>query len=269
MNPEPKVFKSPEHASELIKTVAYTFGATLVGITRFNPDFHWQGAIRGTEGENRETTPEHWQYAIVFGVPHEWDQFFSNPVYGTTYDAYARLRQIGGKMDSFIRQLGYPCRMEIPPMDFEVTMPPLAIDAGLGEQGRIGVLISPESGGNTRLGCVLTNIPMATDKPIDFGVQEFCKSCKICAEQCRVGRSVLMMSRAKYAVTNAGLSTMTNASISGRRWLRAIRAAAACASPPAPIAARITGCTTWRALWSPRSDADQWKRPALDGQELV
>ncbi len=187
INPEPKVFKSTDHASELLKTVAHTFGATLVGITKFNPDYHFLGGIRGTEGENRQEPPAHWQYAIVFGVPHEWDQLFSSPVYGTTYDAYSRLRQIGGKMDSFIRQLGYPCRMEIPPLDYDISLPPLAIDAGLGEQGRMGVCVTPETGANIRLGVVLTNIPMTPDKPIDFGVQEFCKNCKICAEQCPSG----------------------------------------------------------------------------------
>jgi reductive dehalogenase len=182
INPEPKQFKSEEHASELMKIVAYSFGATMVGICKFNPDFHWAGGIRGAN--DRKTVPDHWKYAIVFGVPHEWDMLYSNPQYGTTYDAYSRLRQIGGKLDSFIRQLGYPSRMEIPPLAYEASMPPLAIDAGLGEQGRHGLCITPETGANTRLACVLTNIALKTDKPINFGVQEFCKNCKICAQQC-------------------------------------------------------------------------------------
>jgi epoxyqueuosine reductase len=182
---ETKEFKSDEAASEFMKIVGYSFGATMVGISKFNPDFHWAGAIRGAN--DRLTTPAHWKYAIVFGVPHEWDQLYSNPQYGTSYDAYSRLRQIGGKLDSFIRQLGYPCRTELPPNIYEVSLPPLAIDAGLGEQGRMGLCITPETGGNTRLGAVLTNIPLKPDKPIDFGVQAFCKKCKICANQCPGG----------------------------------------------------------------------------------
>lgn len=182
INPEPKQFKSEERASELMKIVTHSFGATLVGICKFNPDFHWAGGIRGDA--DRKTIPDHWKYAIVYAVPHEWDLLYSNPQYGTTYDAYSRLRDIGGKLDSFIRQLGYPCRMEIPPRCYEASMPPLAIDAGLGEQGRHGLCITPETGANTRVAAVLTNIPLKPDKPIDFGVQEFCKNCKICAQQC-------------------------------------------------------------------------------------
>ena len=57
-------------------------------------------------------------------------------------------------------------------------------DAGLGEQGRNGIMITPELGCNIRPAVVTTNIPMATDKPIDIGVQDFCAHCKICAEYC-------------------------------------------------------------------------------------
>ena len=34
---------------------------------------------------------------------------------------------------------------------------------------------------------VATDMPLAIDKPIDFGLQEFCKRCKKCAEHCPVG----------------------------------------------------------------------------------
>ena len=36
--------------------------------------------------------PEHWKFAIVIGVPHEWEQFVSNPQYGDSLDAYNRAR---------------------------------------------------------------------------------------------------------------------------------------------------------------------------------
>lgn len=44
---EPLPFKSPKHASELIKKVTHIFGATLVGITKLNPDWCYQGFLRG------------------------------------------------------------------------------------------------------------------------------------------------------------------------------------------------------------------------------
>lgn len=182
----PLTFKGPDQASELIKKVTHTFGATLVGITKLNPHWCFQGNLRGVGLGNYEV-PKHWEYAIVFATPHEWDQLYVNPTYGSSYDGYSRERIIGGRLEAFIHELGYPARTHIPPGSYDMVMPPVAIDAGLGEQGRHGMLITPELGCNARLGCVTTNIPMTVDKPINIGVKDFCKKCKICAETCPSG----------------------------------------------------------------------------------
>ena len=182
----PLPFKSPRHASELIKKISHTFGATLVGITKLNPDWCYQGFLRGV-GPGKWDVPSHWEYAIVVVTPHEWDQMYVNPVYGTSYDAYSRERMICGKLETFLHELGYPARAHVPPFFYDMVMPPVAIDAGLGEQSRKGLMITPELGSNARLACVTTNVPMEVDKPIDIGVLDFCKKCKICAEKCPGG----------------------------------------------------------------------------------
>jgi len=115
-------FKSPGHASALIKAICHTFGATLVGITRLNPDWVYDQTIRGAE-KGQTKVPVHWKYAIVFGVAHEWDTMYANPTYGTSYDGYSQLRVIGGKLEAFIRHLGYPARAHIPPGSYDIVMP--------------------------------------------------------------------------------------------------------------------------------------------------
>jgi reductive dehalogenase len=94
---------------------------------------------------------------------------------------------IAGSLEIFLHELGYPARSHVPPAFYDVVMPPIAIDAGLGEVGRNGLLITPELGSNARLACVTTNVPMEVDKPIDFGVAKFCAKCKICADECPSG----------------------------------------------------------------------------------
>lgn len=176
-------FKSPSHASELLKKIAHSFGATLVGITSINPNWIYQGYLRGV-GKTNFNKPKHWKYAIVIAVPHEWDSMYANPTYGTSYDAYSKLRIIAGKMEAFIRNIGYSSRAHVPPTSYELAMPPLAIDAGLGELGRNSIVISPELGANTRLAAVTTDIEFEEDKPIRIGIKEFCEKCKICADSC-------------------------------------------------------------------------------------
>lgn len=177
-------FKSPQHAAELIKKAAHLYGATLVGITTMNPDYVY-AQIRGVEPSPQPAeVPEHWKYAIVFGVPHEWEQFVSNPQYGDSLDAYNRTRMAGWRLANFIKRLGYAARWHTPPGSYDLIAPPFAVQAGLGEWGRCACVITPELGGNFRLGVITTELEMEIDHPIDIGVTDFCKDCKICAELC-------------------------------------------------------------------------------------
>lgn len=98
-------FKSPSHASQLIKKIAHTFGATLVGVAKLNPDYVYQGRLRGVGSGDFEVS-KHWKNCIVVATPHEWDAFYANPTYGTSYDGYSRECMIVGKLEVFLKNLG-------------------------------------------------------------------------------------------------------------------------------------------------------------------
>jgi reductive dehalogenase len=61
---------------------------------------------------------------------------------------------------------------------------PIAIQAGMGELSRMGTVIHEKYGSRVRLGKVYTELELTPDKPITFGVTEFCKRCKKCADAC-------------------------------------------------------------------------------------
>jgi reductive dehalogenase len=48
-------------------------------------------------------------------------------------------------------------------------------------------LVTPEFGPAVRLCKVFTDLPMACDQPIDFGLAAFCRKCRRCAEACPAG----------------------------------------------------------------------------------
>lgn len=186
---EPLKMKSPRKTSRLIKQIAYQLGSTLVGIAKLNPDWVYSHSMggRGFDRDRPLVIPKHWEYAIVVGTPMSWDPFYANPTYGTSNDSYSRSRIVAFRVASFIKQLGYPARPHTPGFSYDLIVPPIAIDAGLGEQGRHGVVITPELGSNFRPAVITTNLPMEVDKPIKFGVEDFCNHCKICREQCPSG----------------------------------------------------------------------------------
>jgi len=181
--------KDQKKTSKLIKKIAHELGGTLVGIAKLNPDWVYRYPMRGRgfEPDQPLEVPKHWEYAIVLGTPMSWDAMYANPNYGTSFDAYSISRIVAFRLVSFIKQLGYAARPHTPGTDYDLMVPPILIDAGLGQEGRHSIVITPELGCNFRPAIVTTNLPLQPDKPIDFGVDDFCKSCKICAEQCPSG----------------------------------------------------------------------------------
>jgi epoxyqueuosine reductase len=181
-------FKSEEKATEFIKEMAHKFGATLARITKTNPEWLYDADWRGCpEDYDYTNMPEHWEYAIVLGVPMEWDVIMASPQFSTSGDAYNRVSLAALRLEAMIKFLGYPARANTPNTSYDMLVPPHAIEAGMGEIGRTGFCITPELGGNCRMAMVVTSLPMKIDKPIDFGVANFCNKCKLCATSCPSG----------------------------------------------------------------------------------
>jgi len=101
--------------------------------------------------------------------------------------AYLRFSLLGGIVAEQIRRLGYSARVHSV-LDGDVLQPPLLLLSGLGEVSRIGeVILNPFLGPRLKAGVVTTDLPMTHDKPIDFGLQNFCGNCNKCARECPSG----------------------------------------------------------------------------------
>lgn len=88
---------------------------------------------------------------------------------------------IAGSLPHYIRDLGYAA---IPSDNDTALSIPIAIDAGLGELGRNGQLITNKYGPRVRLAKVIPDLPLIPDTPYEFGVARFCEICGLCADNC-------------------------------------------------------------------------------------
>lgn len=172
----------PELMTAQVKRAARFYGASLVGITKIDKKWVYSHDRQG----DPITIPDHFTCAVVMGI--EMDPIGIGTTPALTASAavgiiYSKMAFLVACLGEFIRNLGYDAIQ----MGNDTALSiPLAVDAGLGELGRHGLLITPEFGSRIRICKVFTDLPLVCDRPRECGVQETCRTCRKCAEECEV-----------------------------------------------------------------------------------
>lgn len=168
--------------SKLIKRIGQIFGACAVGITKIDED---QSFVYTHDRTGKPVTiPKESRYAIIMLIEMDYEGIGTSPALPSgiaTGNGYSRMAFAIGCMGEFLRNLGFRA---LPAGNDTAMSVPLAVQAGLGQFGRNGILITPKYGQRVRICKVITDFPMELDEPIDFGVTEFCRVCKKCAKYC-------------------------------------------------------------------------------------
>lgn len=208
--PERMPVDDPARTSEIVKDAALFLGASLVGITELNSDWVYQPGWERyghREVDLDNMIPPSVKYAIVMAIETNYDFVKYAPTAKASAAAglgYSKMAFLASSLAKFIASLGY--RAIACGNDTALSVP-LAVDAGLGQLGRFGALITPEFGPRVRLCKVLTDLPLQPTVPIDFGVTEFCEVCWKCAQYCPA-QAILYGRRthkARTPSTNPGL----------------------------------------------------------------
>lgn len=169
-----------------IKGLAKYYGAHAAGITTLQPYHVYSHIGRGSGVYGAPVELDH-RYAIAFTVEMDHTMVGTAPAAPEVMEAarqYAAAAQIAVQLACFIRSLGYPARAHIDG-NYRVIAPLVARDAGLGEFGRMGLLMTPDLGPRVRLGVVTTQLPLVVDAAVnDPSVIDFCRICKKCAVNC-------------------------------------------------------------------------------------
>jgi epoxyqueuosine reductase len=179
----PHAVNDREAIRAAVVETARMYGASLVGIAALDRRWVYSHDLRGQGIE----IPEAYRYAIVMAIAMDPVAIASSPAYlagSATGVGYSRMAYAAACLAAFIRNLGYRA---IPMGNDTALSIPLAIDAGLGELGRNGLLVTPEYGPCVRLCKVFTDLPLVPDAPAAYGIVEACRRCRRCAEACEVG----------------------------------------------------------------------------------
>jgi len=182
---------SPAEAANTVKDAAHLYGAALAGIAPMN-ELYVSQRVDGKAvlfedvevplvTDEKFVIPRRMKWVVVLAIPMDMDLLARAP--SAVADAgcgltHSQLLFTVSTLSEFIRGLGFQA---IPSLNETAQFVPFAMDAGLGELGRMNKLVTPEFGPAIRLCTVFTDLPMECDKPINFGLVDCCKQCKACA----------------------------------------------------------------------------------------
>jgi len=181
---------SPEEATRRVKALARHLGALSVGIAPLRAHHVYSHVGRGQGSWGEPITLDH-THVIVFTVemtPALIRNAPMMPAIAESATQYLRGTVIAATVAGYCSRLGYRARAHVDG-NYRIMVPAAAVDAGLGEIGRLGLLITPTHGPRVRLAAVTTDLPLAADRPRPFGAQDFCRICRKCADCCP-GRAI-------------------------------------------------------------------------------
>jgi reductive dehalogenase len=180
-----KVACDPKEMTGFIKNWTLKMGVVSVGVTELR-EYHLYTIIGRGEHYGKPVELEH-DFAIAFSVEMDKemvDRAPLGPMVMESAQQYLRSGAIAVQIAEFIRRLGYPARAHID-ANYRVVCPLVARDAGLGEIGRMGLLMTPELGPRVRIAVVTTDLPLIPDeRRYDYTMIDFCVRCKKCADAC-------------------------------------------------------------------------------------
>jgi reductive dehalogenase len=171
--------------SNYIKTWSKKLGAHSVGITELK-DYHlYSNKGRGDLYAKEIKNTHKYAIALTIEMDHEMIQTAPKaPVVMESTQQYLSSGTIALQIAYFLRNLGHSARAHIDG-NYELICPLVARDAGLGEIGRMGLLMTPDLGPRVRVAVVTTDIPLVVNKRKDLSSAiDFCRICKKCADIC-------------------------------------------------------------------------------------
>ena len=159
-----------------IRHFARELGFGEVGFTKHDRHYTYSGKKRWAKFEHAICLAYEQDYRMTQSGPSpEADQ--------ARFETY-EFEQAGClKLAEYIRDRGYRAQVHD---GYDCSGPyiPMFVEAGLGQLGANGQLLSPHFGSRARLMLVTTDAPVTYDRPEDYGIHKFCQECQVCVNRC-------------------------------------------------------------------------------------
>jgi reductive dehalogenase len=175
----------PKAMARFLKGWTLKMGAHSVGVAELR-DYHLYTHVGRGPDYGEAVRLDH-TFALALTVEMDKEMVDRAPRSPTAMESalqYLRCGVMAVQLADLIRRLGYGARAHVDG-NYRLICPLVARDAGLGEFGRMGLLMTPRLGPRVRIAVVTTDLPLAADKPAsDPTTIDFCLGCRKCADSC-------------------------------------------------------------------------------------
>ena len=159
-----------------IRGKAKSLGFGEVGFTKYDRKYTYKskkGWVKFEHAICLALEQDYWQTQTIPSMEAEFAHFGTYEEEG----AYAI------ELAEYIRSLGYRAQIHSP-NDNSAAYIPMFVEAGLGQLGANGQLLSPHFGSRSRLMIISTDAVVTYDEPVDYGLHKFCEICQVCVNRC-------------------------------------------------------------------------------------
>jgi ferredoxin len=98
---------------------------------------------------------------------------------------YSGNAERGAKLTEFLHAQGI--RAELHALAGPLVNIHFAVEAGLGQLGLNGQLLTPHAGSRCRIAVITTNATLEHGGPVDYGIHKICDACQVCVKRCPPG----------------------------------------------------------------------------------
>lgn len=147
---------------------------TLIGFARYHAKYTFEQCVDDVHVKRNVVT-------VGLEQPYEETQTIpSREAEIATVETYQELATKAITIAETLIAEGYRAQPTIKTM----LVQPYFVEAGLGQMGANGQLLSPHCGSRVRLMLILTNAPVQYGQAVDYGIPKLCDMCQVCVNRC-------------------------------------------------------------------------------------
>lgn len=169
---------SPAELTGLLKRTAASAGLSAIGVARYDERYTFDQWLDTECGDRMVVCVLEQNYESTQAIP-------SSKSEQTALSTYAELMQLTCRLADVLHAQGYRAEVH-DPLGRGIAIH-YAVEAGLGQLGLNGQLLTPSAGSRCRIILLNTNAPLDFDQPVDYGIPKLCDRCRICVRRCPPG----------------------------------------------------------------------------------